>query len=487
MSLTRSLDVARSHLSATSEYMQTVSRNVARANDPSAVRKVANLVTTAGGGVRIGSITRAGDELLAHKALVSTSGVARNKAVIDALDRLNDVVGDPELETSPAMRLQQFQSSLQAYSEAPHDDARGRAALLSARDLVAGLNSAANQTQVVRQQADTAIADTVAKVNDLLARFEQVNNEVMRGTISGRDVTDSLDQRDQIVTQLAESFGIRTEIRDNNDMALRTDGGVTVFDRVPRKLSFQTSGSFNAGTVGNAIYVDGVAITGPQSIMPISSGALAGLIYVRDEATVKFQTQLDEIARGLIESFAEEVQPGGGTPRTGLFTYSGGPAVPTTGVAVTGLAAALQLSAAVDPQQGGNVKLLRDGGINGASYVYNSTSASGYNTRLLALGEAMSTARSFDTSAGLQASSGLLQFSADVDGWLSAARSTAQDDYEYTSVVYERSVEALNKVTGVNVQEEFLVMLELERSYQASSKLLTTINSMFDSLLSAVR
>ena len=45
------------------------------------------------------------------------------------------------------------------------------------------------------------------------------------------------------------------------------------------------------------------------------SGKLAGLATLRDDATVTYQSQLDEIARGLIETFAESDQIGRGAAR----------------------------------------------------------------------------------------------------------------------------------------------------------------------------
>jgi flagellar hook-associated protein 1 FlgK len=49
-----------------------------------------------------------------------------------------------------------------------------------------------------------------------------------------------------------------------------------------------------------------------------------------------------------------------------------------------------------------------------------------------------------------------------------------------------RSTEALSNATGVNIDEEMTIMLELERSYQASAKLIATVDSLFASLLQAV-
>ena len=70
--------------------------------------------------------------------------------------------------------------------------------------------------------------------------------------------------------------------------------------------------------------------------------------------------------------------------------------------------------------------------------------------------------------------------------WLEEARRTAGNEADYRSTLLERSSDALSKVTGVNLDEEMALMLELERTYQASSKLISTIDQMLGTLLAAV-
>ena len=74
MSLTSSLEVARSNLSVLSDRTAVTSRNVANAGIPSSARKLGNTVTAQNGiGVRLASITRASDEALFDKVITSTS------------------------------------------------------------------------------------------------------------------------------------------------------------------------------------------------------------------------------------------------------------------------------------------------------------------------------------------------------------------------------------------------------------------------------
>ncbi|WAP67517.1 flagellar basal body rod C-terminal domain-containing protein [Jiella pelagia] len=49
-----------------------------------------------------------------------------------------------------------------------------------------------------------------------------------------------------------------------------------------------------------------------------------------------------------------------------------------------------------------------------------------------------------------------------------------------------RAQESLSDITGINLDEEMAHLLDLERSYQASSKLISTIGEMIDSILQIV-
>jgi flagellar hook-associated protein 1 FlgK len=433
-------------------------------------------------------VTRVVNVALFNNVLNSTSSEAGQRAVVDALSQLEQTINDTELDASPAALVQKLANAIQQYAASPSSIAHAQSAVGVARDVATALNSATNLVQNVRSQADAEIAGSVDNLNTLLSRFQSVNTEIVKGTRSGADVTDQLDQRDQILKQISEEIGIRTVTRANNDMAIYTDSGVTLFDVSARSVTFQATSSYGAATTGNAVYADGIPVTGSSATMGVGNGRIVGLMQVRDDLAVTYQNQLDEIARGLISAFAESDQSA--VPalpdRAGLFTWSGGPAVPP-GALTPGLAGTISVNALVDPDQGGNATRLRDGGINGAAYLYNSGGAASYTARLEQLNDRIGATQTFDPAAKLSTSATLKGFASSSAAWLEEARRTAGDEADYRSTLLERSSEALNKVTGVNLDEEMTLMLELERTYQASSKLISTIDSMLGALLSAVR
>jgi flagellar hook-associated protein 1 len=488
MTLSVGLGVAQSGLATAADQTAIVSRNVANASNPLASRKNANVVTGQDGSVRVASVTRVFNDALFKSVLSSTSGSSGQKAIVEALDFLDQTINDPELDASPAALIAKFTSLLQQYAEGPSDPVLAQTAVSAAIDLANGLNSATQTVQQVRRQADADMADSVNRLNSLLAQFETANAAIVKGNRTGADVTDQLDARDRILTSIAEEVGIKIVARADGDMALYTDGGVTLFDVKPRTVTFTPTTAFAAGVTGNPVYIDGVPITGGVGTMQAQSGRLVGLARIRDDVAVTYQSQLDEIARGLIEAFAESDQSGSSLPDVpGLFTYSGAPAMPASGAIFDGLAGSIRVSASVDPAQGGDRSLLRDGGISGdPAYIYNATGAAGFSDRLNELVDAVLASRSFDPAAEAGASGALAGFSSASVAWLEEARRSAGNEADYRNTLLDRATDSLSKITGVNLDEEMTAMLELERSYQASAKLIATIDSMLESLLAAV-
>jgi flagellar hook-associated protein 1 len=486
MGLSLALSTARSSLLASSAQIAVSSRNVAGASDAGYSRKTANLVTTSGGvSVVVG---RASDAALYTRMLGATSDLASRDALLNGLQGLQTTVGDTQDAASPAARLAAFSAALQSAANKPDDATLARTAVDRARDLATSLNGAAGTVQATRADADAAMADSVARINDLVSQFDLANKAVMRGSALGADVTDDLDARDQILAKLSEEVGVSTVTRDGNDVAIYTDGGVPLYDRTPRTVTFTPTGTYTAGTTGSPVTIDGVPVTGAGSPMPLRSGRLAGLSELRDVAAPAYAAQLDEIARGLVVAFAEPDQATPAGPAlAGLFT-GGGSAVPA-GSPATGLAAALRINAAVDPQQGGSLALLRDGGMNGADYRQNPADAgkdTAYPDRLRALTAALTAKQAFSAGSSLSGSETLADFAAASAGWLEAQRKTASDAADQQTTLLGRASDALSNATGVNTDDETALTLQLEKSYSASAKLLSLIDDMLKTLIDAV-
>ncbi|MEK9278440.1 MULTISPECIES: flagellar hook-associated protein FlgK [unclassified Bradyrhizobium] len=489
MSLTATLDNARSSLMASGVQSSVISRNIAGASQAGYSRKITVLDNLPGAGVYVAAIQRAASSGLFSNVLTATSGSAKQSAIYDGLQKIAAAtVDDPELDQSPTAQLNKLKQALQQYANAPDNATLAQAAVSSAKDMAASLNQATKTVQSIREGADADMATSVANINKLLAQFDTVNTAIVKGTIAGDDVTDYLDQRDSIVSKLSQEVGVTMSIRTNGDAALYTDSGVVLFDKTARSVSFAPTNIYTPGTTGNAVYIDGVPVTGANSVMPLKSGKLAGLAELRDNAAVTYQSQLDEVARGLISAFKESDQSAAALPDVpGLFTYPGATAMPASATVSVGLAGTIMVAASVDPAAGGNPNLLRDGAISGnAAYNYNTAGNAGFSTRLQQLIGNMDASQPFDTAAQGKPSGSVIDFASSSASWIESQRKAADDNAQYQNTLLDRSNSALSNVNGVNMDDEMSLMLQVERTYSASSKLISTVDDMLKSLLAAV-
>ena len=490
MSLSAALNAARTSLSSNATQTSLLSRNIASASEPHYTRKAAN-VSSFEGGVRIDGIGRAADPALMTANLGAASQTGKQQAIVDGLEKLEATVGDPEAGRSPAALIGALRDAIHQHAASPDSPATARALLAGAQDVAEALRSGSAVAQATRQGADAAMAESVGQINGMLAQLEPLNAEIVRGTVAGSDITDKLDARDKILIGLSEQMGIRVVPSADNDLAIYTDGGVTLFETKARAVTMKPTQAFDAATVGNAVFVDGVPVVGGSTSMPLQTGRLAGLASVRDTVAVAYQRQLDETARGLVQAFAEADRRVPATLPTlpGLFTHPRAPAMPAGGTIAPGLAAGISVNPTVDPDRGGSLARLRDGGIGDPAqpgYVANGSGASAFSARLQEMADALGADRAFDPAAGVEGNASVIGFASSSVGWLEASRQRATDELDYRQTLLARSSEALSNATGVNIDEEMTKMLELERSYQASAKIIATVDSLFASLLAAV-
>ncbi|MFK0163007.1 flagellar hook-associated protein FlgK [Rhizobium sp. NPDC090279] len=496
MSLTTALNNAQAIFNNTGTQSSVVSNNIANANNTNYSRRQA-VVTTDMAGAQVVQIARSSEPSLQKAYLGSSSSDSAQQLLLNAYSNLQSAtLGGNDNEIAPATYLSAFQDAMQNYAGSPSNSTAAQSAINAAQSLVTSLNNATTAVQTARSDADKQISSDVSTLNSLLTQFQTANDAVKSATATAGPTSsalaDALDQRDSILGQISKIVGVTTVTRGNNDMALYTTSGTTLFETIPRTVTFKSTDTYtpDSPVPGNSVYIDGVALTPGQGASTTAQGTLQAALQIRDDVAPTYQKQLDEIARGLVTTFAEtsNTNPSSPVMATGLFTYSGATTWtsgtgPSSATVITGLAGSIKLSAAAVA----NPNLVRDGGINNTttdtSYTKNTSGDSGYSTQLDAYITAMNTKASFDGNAGSSTNATLMDYSSSSIGWLEGQRSTATTAAENTSAALSRSSSAYSNATGVNLDEELTLMMDIEQSYKAGTKILNAVNEMLQSVL----
>ena len=500
MSLSTAFTIANSAFIANAAQSAIVSKNIANSNSLGYSTEIAAVATTSYGGVEVASTTRDANTALQAQVGVSTSELARAQLIATALGQLAQTVSDSTSSTSatgaaqnggsPSAMIGNLQSALQTLGTDPSNASAQQAVVTAASQAAGALNAGSAATQGVRETADANMASSVSTINKLLGQYAMADAAVINGIQSGANVSQAQDSRDSILTQLSQQLGVTTAPGSNGSLSIYSDSGVTLYEGgQPRAVTFTPTPAFTSGSNGNPVLVDGVPITGQTSPMAIQSGALAGDAAIRDTIAPQYQSQLDQIAGGLISAFSESDQSATPTqPKLpGLFTFPGATGVPSPNQA-TGLAASIDVNANVDPSRGGDLSLLQNGGISqpgNPAYDYNPTGAAGFTGRIQQLVDNLSAPQTFSASAGLGASASLTTYANASVGWVQGQNQQASTQASYQGALLTQASSALSNATGVNMDTELTTMLTLENSYTSTAKLLTTVQTMFSALLNA--
>jgi flagellar hook-associated protein 1 FlgK len=486
MSLTSALGIAQRSLLNTARQTSVVSQNITNAQNPDYSRRSAVLVSSAPGATAL-NIQRATNAALFRNNLAALSSYNAQSTLLAGIDNLTLQVNGVDNASSASTLIGKLQEALQSYATTPSNENLAENAVEAARQIANALNNGTDAIQTFRSQIDQDIAVSVVRLNDLLSQFEAANKTVIHATQAGTDASDALDKRDSLLKQISELVPISTISRGNNDVVITTTSGVTLFESIPRSVTFSPIQSYEATTVGNAIMIDGVPLGVGHGGNTSADGTLSAMLQLRDSVAVTMQGQLDEIARGLIVSFAETDPNGLLADQTGLFTWPGGPSLPPDATISAGLAGLIAINPAVDTASGGSVTLLRDGGINGPDYVANNSGGASFSDLLFVYSERLDTPIAFDPAAGLDANASITNFAGSAISWLELSRQQATDASEVKSALMLRTSEALSNETGVNIDEEMALLLDLEHSYEASARLIRAVDEMLSALLSAVQ
>ena len=482
MSLSTALNIAQNSLLNTQRQTSVVARNLSDAQNADYARR-SSILSSLAPGARVAEIRRATDAALFRQNMTALSGWTAQSVILDGLQQLSVSVNSVDNATSAATMLGEFQRALDIYAATPSNRTLAENAVEAARQLVRSLNQGSAAIQRFRADMDSQIDTGVSELNGLLKDFEAANTAVMKGERADRPDLDALDRRDALLKKISEYVPISTITRTDNDVMIVTADGTTLFETTPRTISFEPIPAYGAATTGNRILIDGVPVAVPVGANTTAGGKLAAMVQMRDSFATGMQAQLDEVARGLIEAFSETDPTMPGDTLPGLFTWPGSPAMPAGGTVADGLASLIGINTLVDPTQGGDPVLLRDG----INFSYNTDNNASFSDRLSSYLDRIDTQDAFVTADGTVVTHTLMTYSTAAVSWFEGLRKSAEDAAETKSALMVRTHEALVNKTGVNQDEEIALMLELEQSYAASAKMMQLIDEMLKTLMGIVR
>lgn len=334
MGLTTSLNNAVSGLRINQDSIDILSRNVANAGTPGYNRQSLNVIdynSQNGSYAMSMGANRAFNASLQTYYTRQVSDTANSGVQASYLNRLQTYLGKPGSAGSMDTLYSKLQNAMQALATSPDDYTVRAQAVSAAQNMAENLNRLSNSVQDMRRETEGQIASNVNNLNGMLTSLSEVNNRLLDLGMNDSARSALLDQRDRLVSSVAEVIDVKAEYRANGTVALMTRSGVGILDGGASTFKFESAGSINASSEFNVdsskTSVGKLTLTTPSGLTidlvqqgVLQGGELAGLITLRDKTLVEAQSQLDEIAAGLAQAFSTKQTKG--TETAGTFSVA---------------------------------------------------------------------------------------------------------------------------------------------------------------------
>ncbi len=471
MSITSSLNNAMSGLNAAARAADVVSSNVANAMTEGYARRELQLSSRDASGVRIDGIQRILDQAVLTDRRLAVATAGKSGVSLAFFRRAEAAIGTPDQGNSLSGKITAFEAALVEAAARPDSDARLANVLTTAQEIAAQFNAVSGVIQTARQDADRTIAAEVSSLNKALEMVSMINRQIATTGMGNRDVSALLDQRQQLIDQIASIVPIKEVARENGQIALFTSGGAVLLDGKPANIGFEPVGLITPDMTLQSGALSGLTVNGLPAGRGLDGGSLSAHLEVRDVAAVTAQAQLDALARDLMTRLADPaVDP---TGAIGLFTDRGA-AFDLADEA--GLAGRLAVNPAADPAQGGALWRLRDG--LGASV----PGDKGDSRRLIALGEALEKAAPAGSGNFGTTPRSFAALSAEFLSMIAVDRQATETRSSFANARVE-TLRLAELQGGVDTDQELQRLMLIEQAYAANARVIQAVDDMIQSLL----
>ena len=485
--LSTALNVSSSSLQTKQKQMSIVSTNAANVDNQYYHKRSATVEnldlsgdeTGGATGVYLSNVTRSYDAVLENSLKSAVSSDSYQQEYLTRMSQLEQLLGaDGSNPLSTA--VSNFATALQNVSSNPESISYRTALLSAGKALSTEFNQEYSSMGSLRDSiASNAaagsgyLANETSEADDLLNQIAKLNKSIQSvesQNISGQQALDLRDQRDQLVKKLAAYADVSVTENSNGQYTVDLNlenGTKTLIDGsvVPQPAASQLKVTMTEGPTG--FYIPSLAVVDPDGTKtPVTlageSGSLQALLDSRDYATTQM-TNLYEFAAALSKQINTlQNNPNSydlnGKSNQGNF-FSSPTSQPAKG-SILGL----------DSYIAGNPRLIA------------ASDAAGQNGN----GNVATAMWNIMNQDGLFKDESLMDYSDRILANTAQAVADTKTMAENTANVVKMYTSAVSEKSGVSMDEEMVNMLALQRAYQASSKMISTVDEMIKTVLNMV-
>lgn len=465
------MDVGKRSMMNSQQGLQTVSHNIANKSTEGYTRQrveqqanepVGYGNTRMGQGARITAITRVNNPFIEKQLENEKNHLGKSDAKAETMSRVEEVFNE---QTNKGLNkfMSEFFNAFRELSNSPESAAIRSLVKESADFLAKDFQRVDKQLSQIQSESDFQVGVHVNAINEITQEIAVLNKKIQSIEINSSSANDERDRRDVLIKNLGEKINIK--------YAEGEDGSITI--TAGNNAILVSGGDSIELTVSDAeadkrdaraqIYYKPSDSSSPINITKqIKGGALGGILEIRDEFIETLKGQLDELAYAVsneVNSAHRAGFDGQSRPGSNFFKELG---------AVKNASRNIQVSEtiATDPSRIAAGAMPNAPGDN---RVANLISSMQYN---FTMDEGQST---FD------------DFYGNVVGIVGVTARRAISESEAQKGIVDQLTNIRESISGVSLDEETTKMIEYQKSYDASARLIRTADEMMDTVLNLKR
>ncbi len=458
------LDQTVSALNAQSVAINVTGTNLANVNNPNYARETVNIgslgeVQTADGpesiGITAGGVTELRSSIMDAQVRNAGSTVSYYTTLQSAYQQAQAAIGQTvssstsatsAANTGLASSLTGFFNAFSSYAASPTNAGQAQAVYESASLLTQQLQSASQNLASVQAGLTSQVTSSVSTANGLLTDVAKLNGQIAQFEANAPGTAVNLrDQREGDLEQLAGMMPITVTESSNGEDLVTTPGA----SGSPVTLVSNAS-------VSGSITVSGTTVSAgsPSSALALTSGSIQGSLDASTQGIQTLANNLNTLASQLVTAVNAAYNPSG--TGNNFFNASG-----TTAGTIT-----------LDPS------------VTSSNIAAGSSGNAGDNSIALAISNLAT--KQFSTAGGDQINGTLSNFYNNAVTGLGQTLAGVNDQ-----VTNETNIQTLvstqrSSVSGVSLDEEMANLLMYQRSYQASSQVFQTVDSLLDTTVNSL-
>lgn len=315
MSLNGILSTSLTGLFANQEALRTTGANITNVNTPEFSRQRVQLEADVQSGVSVGvkitAIERVVDRFLEVAVLSAKSDNGRYDAMSKIHDRLQTTLGKPDAETSLSARMNAVFGSLAGLALNPADAVTRQQFLSVIQGYTEEVSRIGNMIQSLRGEASGEMESRIEGINEAIRTVFELNPKIRQQKAIGGETGGLENQRQIALGVIAENLDIRiVENGDGSVDVVTVTGSQLVTRGNYSELSYQGPGLVGPETDFPPVRLHRInPLTGERDGLPhelngdILSGALRGLMDMRDRQLVDLSVALGELAARTMDEF----------------------------------------------------------------------------------------------------------------------------------------------------------------------------------------